>query len=113
MKQQYGLLTFGIITGIAYGLLTRLVLGQNTTLASLTYLLFIPTILGMIPMMFADNEQLKSILNIIFIPCLTIASFFLTLYLFGFADIIGLLVLTIPFFYLSDNWRINLPQNTI
>ena len=101
MKQQYGLLTIGMITGIAYGLLTHLVLGQYATLASVTYLLFIPAILGMIPMIFADNEQLKSNLSIVLIPCLTIVTYFLTLLLLGLADVIGLLILTIPFFFLA------------
>jgi hypothetical protein len=101
LRQKYGLLTIGVTLGILYGLITRLVLGQSATLASLTYLFVIPTILGIIPLMFADNEKLKSYRNLIFIPWLTIASFFLTMFLLGMEDFICLLVLAGPFFILG------------
>lgn len=101
LRQKYGLLTIGVTLGILYGLITRLVLGQSATLASLTYLFVIPTILGIIPLMFADNEKLKSYRNLIFIPWLTIASFFLTMFLLGMEDFICLLVLVGPFFILG------------
>jgi len=101
INQKYGLLIIGIALGIAYGLLTRLVFGQKATLASVTYLFIIPTILGIIPLMFADNEILKSYRNIIFIPWLTVATFFLTMFLFGIEDFICLLVLAVPFFVLG------------
>jgi len=101
LKQKYGLLIIGIVLGIAYGLVTRLVFGQKVTLASVTYLFIIPTILGIIPLMFADNDKLKSYRNIIFIPWLTVVTFFLTMFLFGIEDFICLLVLAAPFFILG------------
>ena len=101
LKQKYGLLIIGIALGIAYGLITRLVFGQKATLASVTYLFIIPTILGIIPLMFADNNKLKSYRNIIFIPWLTVVTFFLTMFLFGIEDFICLLVLAAPFFILG------------
>lgn len=101
LKQKYGLLIIGIALGIAYGLVTRLVFGQKATLASVTYLFIIPTILGIIPLMFADNDKLKSYKNIIFIPWLTVLTFFLTMFLFGIEDFICLLVLAAPFFILG------------
>jgi hypothetical protein len=101
LKQKYGLLIIGIVLGIAYGLVTRLVFGQKATLASVTYLFIIPTILGIIPLMFADNNKLKSYRNIIFIPWLTVVTFFLTMFLFGIEDFICLLVLAAPFFILG------------
>lgn len=101
LKQKYGLLIIGITLGIVYGLVTRLVIGQKDTFASVTYLFIIPTILGIIPLMFADNEKLKSYRNIIFIPWLTVATFFLTLFLIGIEDVICLMVLAAPFFILG------------
>jgi hypothetical protein len=68
LQQKYKPLITGILIGIAYGLLTRLAFGEDATLASITYLFIIPTILGIVPLMFADNDQLKSYRNIIFIP---------------------------------------------
>lgn len=101
LKQKYGLLIIGIALGVAYGLVTRFVFGQKTTLASVTYLFIIPTVLGMIPLMFADNDKLKHYRNIIFIPWLTVATFFLTMFVFGIEDFICLLVLAAPFFILG------------
>lgn len=101
LQQKYRPLITGILIGVAYGLLTRLVFGEEATLASITYLFIIPTILGIIPLMFADNDQLKSYKNIIFIPWLTVATFFLTLFLVGMEEAICLLILAGPFFILG------------
>jgi len=94
LKQKYGLLIIGVVLGVAYGLVTRLVFGNKATLASITYLFIIPTILGVIPLMFADDKKLKSYKHIIFIP-------WLTMYLCGIEDFICLLVLGAPFFILG------------
>jgi hypothetical protein len=101
IQKKYGLLVIGIVTGIGYGLLTRFVFGERATLASITYLFVIPTILGMVPLIFADNEQLKSYKNIIFIPWLTVVAFFLVMLMAGLEDFICLLVLAAPFFILG------------
>jgi len=101
LQPKHKLLLTGIALGISYGLFTRLVFGREATLASITYLFIIPVILGIIPLMFTDNEKLRSYRNIIFIPWLTIATFFLTLVLFGFEDVICLLILAGPFFILG------------
>jgi hypothetical protein len=101
LRQKYGLLIIGIVIGIGYGLLTRFTFGEKATLASITYLFIIPTILGIVPLMFADNEQLKSYKNIIFIPWVTIATFFLTMFLIGLEEFICLLILAGPFFILG------------
>ncbi len=101
LRQKYGLLIIGIVIGIGYGLLTRFTFGEKATLASITYLFIIPTILGIVPLMFADNEQLKSYKNIIFIPWVTVGTFFLTMFLIGLEEFICLLILAGPFFILG------------
>lgn len=101
LKEKYGLLIIGVILGVVYGIISRLAFGENATLASVTYLFIIPTVLGIIPLMFAENEKLKSYRNIIFIPWLTILSFFLTMLLFGIEDFLCLMVLSAPFFILA------------
>jgi hypothetical protein len=101
LKQKHGLLLIGIALGIAYGLLTRLVFGQNATLASVNYLFVIPLILGMIPLMVADHEKLTSYRNIIFIPWLTVATFFIVMFSLGIEDFLCLLILSAPFFVLG------------
>jgi hypothetical protein len=101
LNKKYSLLIIGILLGILYGLAARLIFGYKTTLASVTYLFIIPTVLGVIPLMFADNDKLKSYQNIIFIPWLTIMTFLLTMLLFGIEDFLCLVVLAAPFFILG------------
>lgn len=101
IKQKYGLLLIGVSIGVLYGLITRIVFDEKATLASVTYLFIIPTLLGIVPLIFANNEQLKSYKNIIFIPWLTTATFFLTMFLIGLEEFICLLVLAGPFFILG------------
>lgn len=101
IKEKYGLLLIGVLIGIIYGVVTRVVFGERATLASITYLFLIPTILGIIPMIFANDDQLRSYRNIIFIPWVTTATFFLTTLLVGLEEFLCLLVLAAPFFILG------------
>lgn len=101
MRKKYYLLLTGVVLGIVYGLITRVVFGEKATLASVTFLFVIPTILGLFSLAFADEEQLKSYKNIIFIPWLTVASFFLTMFVMGLEEFICLLILAGPFFILG------------
>lgn len=100
-EKKHRLLLIGVGIGIAYGLITRLVIGESATMASVTYLFLIPTILGMIPLMFTDEAGLRSYRNIIFIPWLTVATFFFTMYILGIEDMMCLLILGVPFFALG------------
>jgi hypothetical protein len=100
-QQRYGLLITGILIGVAYGLLTRFAFEERATMASITYMFVIPTILGMVPLAFAHQEQLESYRNTIFVPWLTVATFFLTMVLIGLEGFICLLVLGGPFFILG------------
>ncbi len=101
IKQKYGLLILGVLIGAAYGIITRVVFGERATLASITYLFLNPAILGIVPLVFANDDQIRSYRNIIFIPWITIATFFLTTVLVGMEEFICLLVLAGPFFILG------------
>lgn len=101
IKEKYGLLILGVLIGIVYGIVTRVVFGERATLASITYLFLIPMILGIVPLVFANEIQIRSYRNIIFIPWITTATFFLTTVLVGMEEFICLLVLAGPFFILG------------
>ncbi len=96
-SSKYFPLILGMIIGVIYGLITRIFFGTQFTLASVTYLFLIPTILGVIPLVFTDETLLKSYRNIIFIPWICILSFFTMLFLFGLEDMMCLLILSLPF----------------
>ncbi len=100
-KQKYGLLVLGILIGAVYGIVTRVVFGERATLASITYLFLIPAILGVVPLVFANDSQVRSYRNIIFIPWITIATFFLTTVLVGLEEFLCLMILAGPFFILG------------
>ncbi len=87
--------------GATYGIITRVVFGERATLASITYLFLIPAILGIVPLVFAGDDQIRSYRNIIFIPWITITTFFLTTVLVGMEEFLCLLVLGGPFFILG------------
>ncbi|SHJ21380.1 hypothetical protein [Flavobacterium terrae] len=101
IQEKYGLLIIGIIIGIVYAVLTRIVFGDKATLASITYLFVIPTILGIIPLMFVDKDKLRAYKTFIFVPWLTLGCFFTTLYLFGIEDFLCVVILAAPFFILA------------
>jgi|SRR6478735_6868695 len=101
LRQEYGLLIAGVALGVLYGLFARIVMGEAATLVSLTFLFIVPFMLGIVPMMFADEDQLKAYKNIIFIPWLTVGTFFMTMFLLRKEDMICLLILAAPFFILA------------
>lgn len=100
-RNKYLLLGIGIILGIAYGFAARYILGEEEILASISFLFLVPILLGMIPLMFADPDKLTSYRNLIFIPWLTVISFFLTLWLVGLEDFLCLFILAAPFLLLG------------
>ena len=91
------LLITGILIGVVYGVVTRIVFGQQATLVSLSFLVFVPAILGAIPLVFADEKQIRSYSNIIFIPWLTVATFFVAIWVMGYESVICLVILSAPF----------------
>lgn len=101
IKEKYRLPLLGIALGIGYGIITRLLIGEQANLASLSFLFLTPTILGMIPLTLMDQEKLESYKRIIFTPWITVFSFFLTLFLVGLEDFLCLLILGAPFFILG------------
>lgn len=98
---KHYLLIFGVLIGIVYGLVTRIVWGQQMALASLTYLFLIPAVLGVIPFIFANEAQVRSYLYIIFIPWVTVLAFFLTMWMLRIESLICLIILGAPFFVLG------------
>lgn len=101
IKQKYGLLILGVLIGAAYGVATRIFFGERATLASITYLFLVPAVLGVIPLIFANEDQLRSYRNIIFIPWLTILSFFLISMMVRLEEIACILMLAAPFIVLG------------
>jgi len=101
LTEKDKLLYLGLLIGAAYGLGTRFVFGHKAILVTVTYLCFVPIVLGIIPLVFADEKQIKSYKTIIFIPWLTVSSSFILMFLFGWEESLCLLILGGPFFILA------------
>ena len=100
LTQKHKLLFLGILAGIVYALATRFLFGQRASLVSITYLFLVPAALGAIPLLFANDKQIKSYAIIIFIPWLTVGAALLIMVLMGWEDAICLLILAAPFIIL-------------
>lgn len=94
--RKYKLLLIGIMLGVVYGLVTRVVFDE--AIASITYLVVIPLVLGMISLVFADQQQLRSYRNIIFVPWVTALGFFIVSIAGGLEGLGCLIILGAPFF---------------
>ncbi|MEJ1239711.1 hypothetical protein WBG78_16360 [Chryseolinea sp. T2] len=101
VREKYGLLVIGILVGIAYAIITRIAFGEKAMLASVTYLFLIPTVLGMVPLLFASHEQLRSYRNFIFIPWLVVGSSLMMMVALDLEGLICLIILGAPFFMLA------------
>lgn len=95
----------GIIVGALYGLAMRLffTLGfrfnnETTQLLTITFVMVVPVIIGIAPMMFATKEQLESNTFRITRPFLAVLVFALFALITGLEDLICLLVMGFPFF---------------
>lgn len=98
IQPKYRQPLLGIALGVLYGLLTRLFFDDS--IASITYMVIIPSIIGLIPLFFTGKEQKSAYSSIIFIPWLTMLSFFLLLYILGIEDLLCFFILALPFFIL-------------
>lgn len=106
--------------GILYALITRILFSEKATMASVTYLFINPVVMGVIPLMFLENESLKSHRTVILLSLITIVFSFFIMLLFGMEDFMGLFILVPPFFILSTtgallyrNLQVNKQKNKI
>lgn len=98
LRSSRNLLVVGILVGVLYGLLMHWLFNEIAAMASVTYLFFIPAALGAIPLLFANEQQIRSYRVLIFIPWVTILSFFLVAFALRIEVMLCLLLLASPFF---------------
>lgn len=101
LRQKYGIVFAGIVIGVVYGLVARFVFGESSALPTVAFFILIPAFLGILPLLFANKDVLRSYRNIIFIPWITVATFFLTMYVMGVEGLLCLVILAGPFFLLA------------
>ncbi|UPT67223.1 MAG: hypothetical protein M0D57_00540 [Sphingobacteriales bacterium JAD_PAG50586_3] len=103
-QNKYSPLLTGILIGSVYGFICRLVFEswlQESGLATITFMFFVPTVLGIVPLVFATNNQLRSFSRVIAVPFLTIITAFLMMALTEIEGIICFLIMGVPFFVVA------------
>jgi hypothetical protein len=92
----------GILLGAVYALMIRLVFDSQTfdglySLFSITFIGLVPIAIGLIPLFFASNDQLKSFGFRMGSPVATIFIFFLLCFVTRIEDLVCVLVIMIPY----------------
>lgn len=92
----------GIVIGAVYALILRLVfnihaLDEAFSLFSVSFIWITPIVIGLIPLFYADKDQLKLWGYRIFSPVWTVVVFFLLCFLSRIEDLICLWVILIPY----------------
>lgn len=90
-------LWLGVAAGIIYGIAGRLIFGESAGLDSLSFLVGIPTAMGVIALVFSHPLKSKSYLNMVLAPWLSIGGFMLLMFALGIEGVICLLILAAPF----------------
>ena len=97
-KSEY----IGIILGALYGLLFRLVIGDNSYsifdrgLLTYTFLFGIPIVIGVVPILYSSTEIYKSKLKQFFYPIITVVIYIITCLMTGIEDLVCGLILGFP-----------------
>ncbi|MDB5134527.1 MAG: hypothetical protein JWP37_1130 [Mucilaginibacter sp.] len=94
----------GIIIGALYGLLLRYFIfgkldGQFsfTDLFSITFIWIVPVLIGVTPMLFATNDQLRSKTYRVLIPFFTTLLFFIFCFITRVEDLLCIFIISMPF----------------
>lgn len=100
----------GILCGVLYGVVGRLVLGFGDQLNSMAFLFVLPLVLGMIPWLLVGKKEYEPFEKRILMPLMIIFTFFVTLLLLGTEDAICLIILSLPFLIMGlvGAWLIKL-----
>lgn len=90
-------LAAGIAISVLYGLASYLRFAHAGGMPTLSFLCVLPAAMGAVPLLFADLDQIKNYLFVFLVPWLTIAAFFLLLFIPGLEGLICLVVIGSPF----------------
>jgi hypothetical protein len=94
----------GIVIGSVYGLTMRVFFFDTfhsefgfTDLFSITFIWVVPALIGITPLLFATNSQLRSTLYRCFAPLFTILLFFTFCFITNIEDLICIIIIALPF----------------
>ncbi len=91
----------GILLGITYGLGVRIAFGSMNSLDSLTFMVAIPFVLGMVPLLLSGAEYLVRWSKVCITPCVTVTACFIGMFITELETLLCLVLFAIPFFALA------------
>ncbi|MBC3540900.1 hypothetical protein ACFSC6_22435 [Rufibacter sediminis] len=92
---------YGIVLAALYGIVFLLIISENHTLVSISYVFILPLIIGTIPVLFSTKEQLLTFKSLILIPWGSIFLFVLLAFALKLEGIICLVIIVAPFILLG------------
>lgn len=97
LPQKKFSLASGIALSVAYGLASYLTFVRSHGMPTLAFLCVLPAVLGAVPLLFSDVDQVKNYIYLLLTPWLTIGASFLLLFIPGLEGLICIVVLLSPF----------------
>lgn len=95
-------LALGVGLGILYAFLTMLLVQYAHKTVSIGYVFGLPLVLGAIPVMLSTKAQLKSFLEYLIVPWITVISFIYLALVSGYEGFICLVIIVGPFVLLGS-----------
>ena len=99
--KKHKILIISVLISATYGLVARLGFGLFHKMNSISYLVVIPIIMGAIPQLIKTSVKRKAYLDLLFIPWISVLTFFVITYAFKLEGFICLLILALPFIVLG------------
>lgn len=94
-------LLIGLAISIPYGLIMMGLATLTHNTVSISYIFFLPVILGAIPVLFSRKDQLDSYINTLLVPWGIVITFFFLAWALGFEGMICLTIIIAPFILLA------------
>lgn len=100
LQKKYSLAA-GIALSIAYGVGSYFAFARSGGMPTLAFLCVLPAVMGAVPILFSDVDQVKNYVYLVLIPWFIVGASFLVLFVPGIESLICLFILSAPFFGLA------------
>jgi hypothetical protein len=99
---RFKTLLLGLAAGVGYAFIAMILVGFGALDVSITYILIVPIILGIIPVLFSTKEQLQTYKTYLLLPWASVLVFFSLCFVTGFEGMICLVIIVAPFVLLGS-----------
>jgi hypothetical protein len=97
LPQKKYSLAAGILLSVLYGVASYFAIRRFNGMPTLAFLSVLPAVMGAIPLLFTDVDQVKNYIALVLVPWFVIGACFLLLFIPGLEGLICLVILGSPF----------------